>query len=318
VEGKRLLAAAALLLFCAAAISMARAAAAPFEPEATVPRVDRLALLALARAGDRVLAAGERGRVLVSDDGGHSWSVASTPTYETLTSLAFVDARHGFATGHRGVILRTEDGGSTWSSASIAWGAKPALFAIRMEGARGIAVGAYGAYLESADAGRTWVGRRMGAADFDRHFTGIASCGGGCLMLVGEAGTLLRSLDAGATWEPLAAPYEGSFFGAAGLHDGSVIAFGMRGHAFRSADRGLTWKQVDLGAYRGALQGATIEEDGRVVLTGADGFVAVSRDGVSFSVAALPSRATIAARMLVAGRALCAGPSGLLWAPAIP
>jgi photosystem II stability/assembly factor-like uncharacterized protein len=96
-----------------------------------------------------------------------------------------------------------------------------------------------------------------------------------------------------------------------------VIAYGMRGNAFRSRDRGNTWQRVDLGGYAGALQGGTID-NGRIVLTGADGFVAASRDGVSFDVAALPSRVTVAARLLVAGRALHAGPAGLAWSDARP
>jgi photosystem II stability/assembly factor-like uncharacterized protein len=37
--------------------------------------------------------------------------------YHTLTSLAFTDAKTGFATGHQGVLLRTEDGGSRWKQA---------------------------------------------------------------------------------------------------------------------------------------------------------------------------------------------------------
>src|SRR6185295_1127895 len=93
------------------------AAAPGFEPEAVVRRVEHLAILALALAGGRVVAAGERGRILVSDDGGQTWKVGHTPTYHTLTSLAFSDAKVGFATGHQATLLLTEDGGLTWKQA---------------------------------------------------------------------------------------------------------------------------------------------------------------------------------------------------------
>jgi photosystem II stability/assembly factor-like uncharacterized protein len=167
-----------------------------------VRRVDRVAILALAHAGRRLVAAGERGRILTSDDQGASWKVASTPTHHTLTSLAFTDARTGFATGHQRVLLRTEDGGDTWKHAALQSQERPALFAVRIDGDRGIAVGAYGAYFESADAGRTWTARRIGAPDFDRHLTGIAAAGGGRYVLAGEAGTLLATAGRGATWRP--------------------------------------------------------------------------------------------------------------------
>ena len=304
-------------LAAAAALSLAATAEPPaFEPESIVRRVDRVSLVALVQVGGRLVTAGERGRILVSDDAGVSWKVAATPTHHALTSLYFSDPKTGFATGHQGVLLRTEDGGLSWSQAQVAMTETAALFAVRVQGERGIAVGAYGAYLESSDAGRSWKSRRIMAADFDRHLTGIAVAAQGRMLLAGEAGTLLVSADTGATWQAVRSPYDGSFFGAIGLRNGAVIAFGMRGNAFRSADGGKTWQRVDLGAYKGALQGATELFDGMVVLTGADGLVATSRDGgVSFSTHAIASRVAVAAVVQVTGgRWLAASPSGLRWA----
>jgi len=299
----------------AAALIPAAGAAERLEPEAVVRRVDRVAVLALARAGARLVAAGERGRILLSDDDGTSWKVASTPTHHTLTSIHFTDPRTGFATGHQRVLLRTEDGGDTWKQVAMESQERPALFAVRVEGDRGIAVGAYGAYFESADAGRTWTARRIGPADFDRHLTGIAVVGAGRFVLAGEAGTLLSSADGGATWRPLDSPYEGSYFGALGLGEGVVIAYGMRGHAYRSTDAGRTWRRIDLGTYKGALQGATQLADGTVILMGADGMFATSKDrGANFRAIPLASRVLVAATAQNArGRQLVAGPGGLRW-----
>ncbi|HUL94464.1 MAG TPA: YCF48-related protein [Usitatibacter sp.] len=304
------------LLVAAAALGALAcpAAASPgaFEPEAIVRRVDRVAILALAHAGGRLVAAGERGRILVSDDGGASWKVASSPTYQTLTSLSFSDAKTGFATGHQGVLLRTEDGGLTWKQAAVDMKEKPALFAVRVTGEKGIAVGAYGACLESSDGGRTWSARKIGAGDFDRHLTGIAAFGPGRMILAGEAGSLFATADDGATWQALKSPYEGSFFGAIGTSGGTVIAYGMRGNAWRSADAGKTWQAVDLGGYKGALLGATELDDGSLVLAGADGMIAVSRDGgTTFTARPLASRAPLTAALRDATGWIVAGPAGL-------
>jgi photosystem II stability/assembly factor-like uncharacterized protein len=289
------------------------AAEAGFEPEAVVRRVDRVALLALVRVGDRLVAAGERGRILVSDDSGTSWRVASTPTMHTLTALAFVDAKNGFATGHQGVLLRTEDGGLTWRQAVVEMKEKRPLFAVRVDGSRGIAVGAYGSYLESDDGGRSWKARRIGPADFDRHLTGIARIGPKEVVLAGEGGTLLATSDAGSTWHELKSPYAGSFFGAIGLANGTVIAYGMRGNAYRSADSGRSWQRIDLGSYTGALQGAVELPDSSVVLTGADGMIARSTDGGSrFAPSPVANRMTVTAAVPTpSGRWLAAGPAGL-------
>jgi photosystem II stability/assembly factor-like uncharacterized protein len=316
MEARRLFAFGALALFLVAVVIMLQAATSTLEPEARINRFDRLSMIALVRAGDqKLVAAGERGRIVYSDDGAASWKVAGTPTHQTLTSLFFVDPRTGFATGHQGTLLRTDDGGATWNTLALGGRDKPALFAVRIDGDRGIAVGAYGAYYESADRGRTWSGRRIAGADFDRHLTGIAQCGATCYVIAGEAGTLLRSTDAGTTWQPLKSPYEGSFFGALGAPGGAVIVYGMRGNAYRSADAGNTWQRIDFGRYTGALQGASVQPDGSIVLTGADGFTATSRDGGnSFSVAWVAGRLTVSALLNVGGRTLCAGPAGLRWA----
>jgi photosystem II stability/assembly factor-like uncharacterized protein len=300
-------------LACAALLCAPRAEPAAFAPESVVRRTDRLALLALVRAGDRLVAAGERGRILVSDDAGATWKVTTTPTFHTLTSLFFVDARTGFATGHQGTLLRTEDGGDTWKDASVDMKEKPALFALRMAGAKGIAVGAYGTYLETEDAGRTWSARRIGSVEFDKHLTGIASAAAGRIVLAGEAGTLLATSDAGTTWQELKSPYAGSWFGALGLQDGAVIAYGMRGNAWRSTDGGKTWQRIDLGTYSGALQGASELPDGSVMLCGADGMIARSTDGgATFVAAPLASRITVTATTRAAsGRWLVAGPAGV-------
>ena len=301
----------AAMVALAAIAEVAAANPGSFEPEAVVRRVDRVAILALARAGTRTIAAGERGRILVSDDEGTTWRVAATPTFQTLTSLYFASPTTGFATGHQGVLLRTRDAGLTWEQALLDTKDKPTLFAVRVVGEKGIAVGAYGTFLESSDAGKTWTPRRIIRADFDRHLTGIAAIAPGRVLIAGEAGTLIVSSDDGAKWETLKSPYEGSFFGAIGLAGGTVIAYGMRGNAWLSADAGKTWQRIELGGYTGALQGASELADGTVVLAGADGMIAVSHDGgATFATTPLASRALLTAALPNAAGWIVAGPAG--------
>ena len=110
--------AAALALVLAALLPPALAApyapAVLNEPALQTPRALNAAMLAVARAGTRLVAAGERGTVLLSDDGGANWRQAQVPVQVSLTALRFVDARTGWAVGHLGVILKTDDGGETW------------------------------------------------------------------------------------------------------------------------------------------------------------------------------------------------------------
>lgn len=66
------------------------------------------------RAGERILAVGERGHIIYSDDEGQNWTQSEVPVSTTLTGINFGSETHGWAVGHSGVILHSDDAGATW------------------------------------------------------------------------------------------------------------------------------------------------------------------------------------------------------------
>ena len=86
------------------------------EPRAAqlMPRAAQSLLIDIARAGERLVAVGERGHVLYSDDSGQRWIQAPVPVSVMLTAVWFLDAQHGWAVGHDGMIIATDDGGASW------------------------------------------------------------------------------------------------------------------------------------------------------------------------------------------------------------
>lgn len=243
--------------------------------------MERLLLIDAARHGSRVIAVGDRGYIVVSDDEGKTWRLAKSPVAPLLTAIEMVDPKNGWAVGHDSVILATSDGGENWVQQFAAASEQRPLLDVRFAGReRGFAVGAYGAYYETADGGKTWNARKV--IEDDKHLNAIVSLPGGVHVILGEAGTILRSEDAGATWKPVASPYRGSLFGGVVAEDGALVAFGLRGRIFRSTDAAKTWKAVDNGSVS-TLLGGTRLPDGALVLAGTGGTVLVSRDnGLSF------------------------------------
>ncbi len=72
-------------------------------------------LLDVARAGERLVAVGEWGHIVLSDDGGETWRQAeSVPVRVTLTAVSFPDAKRGWAVGHDAVVIHTQDAGENW------------------------------------------------------------------------------------------------------------------------------------------------------------------------------------------------------------
>src|SRR5687767_9127727 len=245
-------------------------------------------LLDLAVAGSRLVAVGERGHVLLSDDQGASWRQAkSVPTRVMLTAVFFVDSEYGWAVGHDETILNTADGGENWTRSHFAPEAQQPLldlwFANRVSG---IAVGAYGAYFTTNDGGRHWSSARFSAPPTqpanedepppDYHLNRIVGVGNR-LYVAAEAGKLYRSDDRGASWRALPSPYQGSFFGLVPIRGEGLLAFGLRGHLFRSADSGETWAQLESHTTAMLTDGIAVN-DLRVVIGGLTGVLLVSRD----------------------------------------
>ncbi|KQV99338.1 YCF48-related protein [Rhizobacter sp. Root1221] len=326
---------------CGAVLQAGAAGAAPPDlpsalrrPALVTPKALQAVMLAVARAGSRLVAVGERGTVLLSDDNGRAWRQAQVPVRATLAGLCFADAQQGWAVGHLGVVLRTSDGGQTWArqldgvqAAQLALQAarsapdeaeqrsaqqlledgpdKPFFDVVCLDGQRAIAVGAYDMVFATDDGGRRW--RPMHKALAQRqgvHLYAIRQVGGR-LFIAGEQGLLMRSDDGGASFQRLQTPYKGSYFGLLASPTGAVVAYGLRGNAYRSADQGQTWAQVRTGVTEGISAGVA-RADRSLALLSQDGQVLASRDdGMTFS-----RQASVA--MPAAGLAEAASDAGLI------
>lgn len=266
------------------ALGGAAARAADILPESgPMPKVtmERLLLIDATHRGSRVVAVGDHGYIVLSDDNGATWRRAKSPPAPLLTAVEFPDAMHGWAVGHDSVILATTDGGETWVQQFAAPAEqRPLLDALFLDKENGFAIGAYGAFYETTDGGKSWNPRKV--IEDDKHLNAFVRLPQGHLLILGEAGTILASSDAGKTWAHVASPYKGSLFGGIEADDGSVVAFGLRGRIFRSTDGGRTWKPVDNPSVA-TLMGGSKLPDGALVIAGAGGTVLVSRDnGQSF------------------------------------
>ena len=258
-------------------------------------------LIAIAAAGERLVAVGDRGIIVWSDDRGASWTqAAAVPTQALLTGVCFADAQHGVAVGHDEAIITTADAGRSWQLAHYAPQAQRPLLDVWCGGSgRVIAVGAYGAYFTRADNGATFREDKFSAAappraahpqpkaataadaggtGPDYHLNRIVAAGGARLYIAAEAGHLYRSDDGGAHWQQLASPYEGSFFDVLPLGGDALLAFGLRGNLHRSEDAGASWRRLDSGTLA-MLDGGTTFGAAGVAIVGLSGALLVSHDG---------------------------------------
>jgi photosystem II stability/assembly factor-like uncharacterized protein len=227
-------------------------------------------LLDVTRLGQRLVAVGERGHVVYSDDGS-TWEQAETvPARSTLTTVFAIGGRL-YAAGHDAVIITSGDRGKTWSLQYFDPDRLQAFMDIFFtDEQNGVAMGSYGLYLVTSDGGRNW---EESAVDEENeyHLNGMIRYADGRRMIAGEAGYSYRSFDDGETWELLDLPYPGSMWGALKTATGCAVFFGLRGHAMESCDFGDTWTELPTGT-ESSITGAA-EHQGLVVFAGNSGSV---------------------------------------------
>lgn len=261
---------AAAIAMVAPGLSQAQVGDALQRPALAVKAPQRAVLLAVAQAGTRTVAVGERGIVALSDDRGTSWRQAQSPVSVTLTMVRFTDEQHGVAVGHGGTVLTTDDAGTTWrlrldgrrlaglaKAAAATPGAqqeaerlladgpdKPFLDVLQWDAKRLLAVGAYGLAFYSADGGDSWTPWMDRLPNPKALHWYVARRAGDTLLLAGEQGLLARSDDGGQTFRAMNSPYKGSWFAGELRANGQTVLAGLRGNVWRSTDGGAQWAQL--------------------------------------------------------------------------
>ena len=266
---RRWLGACALLAGCmlAPGLGAEEDASAQPRPAKKMPRADQVVVLDMDLAGERVVAVGERGIVLYSDDHGQSWTQAQVPISRTITAVDFIDERRGFAVGHDSALLRTEDGGASWELQKFA--PEDENFFLEVDfpiAERGSILGTNGELWISRDGGQGWELTVLAVEEwYSNHLFGIAGSRDGTTLIVAEKGVLYRSPDGLHDWQPLESPYEGSYFGVLSA-GGRWLTYGMSGRAYISSDLGESWTRVQTGTQQFLLDGVRVGENGALLV----------------------------------------------------
>lgn len=264
--------------------------------------------MAVTRAADRLVAAGMRGLIAVSEDGGRSWMQSASPVQSDLLDVVFSGASSGWIVGHDGVVLKTDDGGKEWvkrfdgraaakilpasyNSRLVAGEAalKPYIDQLALDYKAGpslpflsiwtsptnetIAVGAFGLAIRTVDDGRDWqpILEKFENPQF-LHLNQIVDIGGD-LYVAAEKGTIFRRVKGSDHFSAITTGYGGSFFGLVGGED-MLLAHGLHGTVYRSLDRGDSWSSLST-PLRGTITSSTSLAGARFALVSAIGEIAI-------------------------------------------
>jgi len=305
-------------------------------PAITVKGPARVLLVAVTRAGGRLVAVGEHGVIIYSTDEGRTWSQAAVPVDTTLTCVGFASPLIGWSAGHFGVILKTVDGGETWKlqlngveanqltlaaaqqaaqNTSVPGGAfamrrathfvadgpnKPFFSLLILSPQKLVVFGAYRMAMITTDGGQTWADWSLHVYDRLSHNLYDVAAIGSKFYLVGESGMVFCSTDDGNTFLPLAQTSDITLLGIVGPNPDSLIVFGVAGAGFRSTDKGKTWMPLNLTTQDDLTAGCVLSS-GIVLLASETGALFRSKDnGATFQTLTEP-KLTSAFDMIEAG-----------------
>ncbi|MDI9599890.1 MAG: YCF48-related protein [Acidobacteriota bacterium] len=193
---------------------------------------------------DHLLAVGDHGLLLESDDGGTTWQRREWNIDATLNAVAFANASTGVIVGDHGLVLRTTNGGANWllTFPSTTQDLRDVCFANALQG---WAVGSGGVVLYTDNAGSSWETQTTPVNKLLRsvHFSD-ASHG----WAVGSEGTIIATSQGGAPWTQQASGTTRDLFDVCSETTGSTTNLWVVGTwtIRRTTNGGTTWSPVTL------------------------------------------------------------------------
>ncbi len=259
-------------------------------PAAKAANPSHSMMLGASRAGKRIVAVGDRGVILLSDDDGKTFRQAtSVPTRATLTAVQFVDEQLGWAVGHWGVILFTEDAGENWKIQRDDTSVDQPLFSLWFRDRNnGLAAGLFSLLLRTTDGGKNWQPLQLpslsGSKASDINLFSIFSDGHGGVMISGEQGRVFHQREGSDKWNILNTGGRGTLWAGLTIDNGTIFVAGLRGNFFQSVDGGKSWASIST-SLTSSITDIYQMPSGQIIAVGLDGMVMVSDDkGASFKV----------------------------------
>lgn len=217
-----------------------------------------LALLGVARSGDKMIVVGQRGLVMTRS-GDAEWEVVESDMDQRLMDVDLHESGFAVTIGEFGFVGRSTDAGASWEPVVLDWaeyndeGYEPHLYdaVIRADGTA-LITGEFGLILRSRDRGATWEAVHRGEQSvFALSFAGDNPDIG---FAVGQEGLILKTTDGGSTWESLDSGTNANLLGV-WTGNGEVVIPGIR-ELLRSSNDGATFRSTgDLQVIRTWFQG---------------------------------------------------------------
>lgn len=200
--------------------------------------------------GSRGWIVGDRGTVLITENGGKSWFLSKWGNFR-LNTIHMITAQRGFAASDSGIILKTENGGREWQ---VVFSGDPStnFSSIAFNQNAGIITGSRGKILFTSDNGSTWTSKTLNESKRKNRLPDLNAVyfsDRNDVWIAGNDGVILRSSDRGATWSQSNFK-EYNFYSMVFLNSNEGYIAGENGMIIRTINGGETWRSEKIPTYK--------------------------------------------------------------------
>lgn len=186
---------------------------------------------------------GDFGFIMITNDGGLSWTETTPANCESLEGVDYVNEFIVWACGRDGCALRSWDGGQTWED-EYETGSSSFDDIHFYTATNGIMIDGYRAFL-TFDAGETWDSVVYLSSSYYSSFRSLCSWEGSRSFVVGFDGAMCKTMDGGSHWQQMNDIMDGCIFNIGFLNasDGFAITNNtFEGDLMRTYDGGYSWE----------------------------------------------------------------------------
>ncbi len=225
----------------------------------------------------RIVIISINGEIILSNDGGKSWSSNISYMSLLMNSLTFSDANNGIIVGD--TILKTTNGGETWVGRNR--GVWNTLYGAHFPDSQtGYAVGSYGTIIKTTDGGDTWV--TLAVNSDNNSYYGVAFTDAENGTIVGSYGTILHTTNGGTTWSKQPAIVPSTLWAIAFSDKKNGTIVGLKGTIMHTSDNGENWTLLEPVTGH-ALRGICFSDNNNGYVVGDYGTILhTTNGGVSF------------------------------------
>jgi photosystem II stability/assembly factor-like uncharacterized protein len=191
---------------------------------------------------NNVIAVGNSGTILMSNNGGQNWRQLNSHTSANLVSISAIDKDTIYVCGQDLSVLKTIDGGNNWIILREgSYGGRNTSKVFFVNSSLGFLLGdGMEELFKTTDSGKTWIKLLV-----DYNFQGVTSL----FFTSADIGyatlwsnDMLKTSNGGLTWETITVPQVGPFNAIDFTNDSTAYLVGFSGEILKTTDAGLNWE----------------------------------------------------------------------------